>query len=110
MAVTVVGSFGGRLRRAREVAGLTQPQLAIALGFKTKRGGITISEWENDKVESLKAANLQTLSSVLGVSVDWLLHGPRVATEAPRVGAEEVEDLVEDVPTASIKKKRGGRG
>lgn len=63
-------TFGDRLRKARRVAGLSQAELADALGVSTAR----LSNWEagynlpRDLVRTANAAGVAT-----GVATEWLL-------------------------------------
>jgi len=63
-------TFGDRLSRAREHAGMDQAQLARRIGVKTS----TIKNWEADRSEP-RANRLQMLSGLLNVSMMWLLTG-----------------------------------
>lgn len=64
-----VVSRGRRIREAREHAGLTQQQLAEALGVGTQ----SIWRWEHDK--PIRGENLAALAKRLRVSMDWLQMG-----------------------------------
>ena len=59
------------LRRARQEAGLTQSQVARALGLA---GGEAVSVWERGAFEPNSAALLHRLADVLGVAVPELLR------------------------------------
>lgn len=61
-------TFGDRLAAAREVAGLSQKELAQRVGIKTS----TLRHWEEDLSEP-RANRLSILSGILGVSLRWLL-------------------------------------
>ncbi|PVA11378.1 transcriptional regulator [Pelagivirga sediminicola] len=63
-------TFGDRLAGARELAGMTQAQLAKRLGVKKK----TMDDWEND-VRDPRAMRLSMLAGLLNVSLLWLLTG-----------------------------------
>ena len=63
-------TFGDRLAAARELAGLSQEELAGQLGVKLK----SLRDWEND-VNDPRANRLQMLSGILNVSISWLLTG-----------------------------------
>lgn len=63
-------TLGGRIRRARDAAGLSGAQLARRLGVKTA----TVSGWESGRAEP-RANRLTMLAGILGVSPTWLLHG-----------------------------------
>lgn len=65
-----VSTFGDRLARAREFAGMSQAQLARRLGVKTA----TIRNWESDRSEP-RANRLQMLSGLVNVSIIWLMTG-----------------------------------
>ena len=74
-------TFGDRLARAREQAGMDQSQLARRIGVRVS----TIRNWETDRSEP-RANRLQILSGLLNVSIVWLMtgigDGPRGETEA----------------------------
>jgi transcriptional regulator with XRE-family HTH domain len=63
-------TLGGRIRRAREAAGLSGAQLARRLGVKTE----TVTGWETGRTEP-RANRLTMLAGFLAVSPTWLLHG-----------------------------------
>lgn len=65
-----VSTFGDRLARAREFAGMSQAQLARRLGVKTA----TIRNWESDRSEP-RANRLQMVSGLVNVSIIWLMTG-----------------------------------
>jgi transcriptional regulator with XRE-family HTH domain len=72
-----VSSVGGRIREIREARGMTQDQLAT-------RSGISkgfLSEVENDR-RNLSSKILLKLAIELGATVDYLLTGTTVKTEA----------------------------
>ncbi len=62
--------FGHRLREARTSAKLTQKQLAESIGVKQKQ----YQHWERGRAEP-SIDNIQRLSFVLGVNIEWLLYG-----------------------------------
>ncbi len=63
-------TFGDRLSRAREYAGMDQTQLARRLGVKLA----TIRNWEADRSEP-RSNRMQMLSGLLNVSIIWLING-----------------------------------
>lgn len=71
-------TFGGRLSRAREAAGLSVTDLASRLSVKIA----TVNAWESDR-SGPTARRLATIAGLVGVSLSWLLHGvgPSPATE-----------------------------
>lgn len=83
-------SFGDRLKKARSTAGLTQEQLASALGKKSK---LSVSGWEQGK-QTPPIDTLKAICEVLGCSADYLLHGKDIVSEPP-AGYEliKTEDL-----------------
>lgn len=62
------GNFGVRLRRLRVAKGVSQSQLATALGVSTP----SVSGWEMGRVRP-KAKRVHKLAALLGVSVSELL-------------------------------------
>ena len=80
------GKFIASMRKAQ---GLTQEALGAKLGVTNK----TISRWETGAYMS-DIEKLQALSSLLGVSVNELLSGERIA-DAERFAQKADENLVE---------------
>ncbi len=79
-------NFGKRLRRLRKERGLTQDDIAAAIGVSRQ----IISRWERNEAVP-KAGNLTALADTLGISADYLLHGktnfpatpPEIPVEVP---------------------------
>ncbi len=113
-------AFGERIARLRVAAGLTQEQLAEAMGV-TQR---VVTYWERE-ARSVRADQLAKLAGVLETSVDALLHGSGPATKK-RIPAviekleslskkrqaeilKKVESLIAETPEArkSTRKKAG---
>lgn len=88
-------TMGGRLSRARDVAGLTAPEVARRLGVKTA----TIQAWESDRSQP-RANRLTMLAGVLNVSLAWLLHG---VGESP---TDESRSELVDAVAANLKRIR----
>ena len=63
-------TFGDRIAGARDVAGMSQSDLARRLGVRLS----TLHAWEEDRSEP-RANRLQMLSGLLNVSLPWLLNG-----------------------------------
>ena len=84
-------TFGDRLAAAREVAGLTQKELAQRVGIKTG----TLRNWEEDLSEP-RANRLSILSGILGVSLRWLLTAEGEGLLAPD------EDAPQEADTSAI--------
>ncbi|AZV78821.1 helix-turn-helix domain-containing protein [Parasedimentitalea marina] len=63
-------TFGDRVAGAREVAAMTQAQLARRLGVKKA----TLLGWEQDLSEP-RANKLSMMAGVLNVSMTWLITG-----------------------------------
>jgi transcriptional regulator with XRE-family HTH domain len=63
-------TLGGRITRARDLAGLTLEETASRLGVTTD----TLAEWETDRSEP-RANKVMTLAGVLGISPAWLISG-----------------------------------
>ncbi|WP_113913197.1 helix-turn-helix domain-containing protein [Roseovarius dicentrarchi] len=99
-------TFGDRLAGARELAGMTQAELAKRLGVKKK----TMDDWEND-VRDPRAMRLSMLAGLLNVSLLWLLTGegdgpgdPGIANSYVRGGRQlmdEIRDISEQMRLAS---------
>ena len=68
------GGAGGRIKAARQAAGLTQAMLATAIGVSRS----AVAQWETDRSGQV-GANLARVAATLGVSAQHLLtgeHGP----------------------------------
>lgn len=63
-------TLGNRIKKKRNQANLTQPELGRMLGLTHS----SISNWEADKF-SPSAKNLHELASIFNCSIDWLLNG-----------------------------------
>ena len=96
-------NFGNRLRALRKKSGLTQEQLAEAIGVNP----ITISWWENDKYLP-KTQSIKALAKALGVSeADLLNDAPKhsgdwiLSISVRQELKEEVIDLSKPIPEIS---------
>lgn len=69
------GAIGGRIKQAREQAGLTQPDLADALDVTTR----TVQNYESGDTKPYK--NIAQIAEITGVSTRWLLHGEEANDE-----------------------------
>ena len=63
-------SFGQRIKAAREQAGITQ----VELGEKVGVSGVAIMRYEKGTRQP-RLEQFQRIASVLGVDVNWLMHG-----------------------------------
>lgn len=69
-----------RIRLARRIKGLSQAELAAAIGVQRS----AVAHWESRAGKWPRTEHLATLASVTGVSVDWLATGrgqPKVSRE-----------------------------
>jgi len=73
-------TLGGRITRARDLAGLTLEEAASRIGVTDE----TLSEWESDRSEP-RANKIMTLAGVLGVSPAWLISGAGDAPQSPGI-------------------------
>lgn len=71
--------FGERLAAARELAGLTQVQLAEKLGTAQSN----VASWERETV-ALRPEQLTAISDALNVSADYLLGRANARHPAPK--------------------------
>ena len=86
-------SLAGRLRLAREMAGLTQGQVAIQLGWHRP----TVSEIEAGRRRVL-AEELKTLAELYGVNAPWLIgetEGDGISDKA-RLAARQLGKLSDE--------------
>lgn len=77
--------IGARIRAARQVAGLTQAQLADAVGVSRS----AVAQWETDRAGQV-GVNLARVADVLRVSSEHLLRG-----QFPSEGGAAAEDASE---------------
>ena len=61
---------GGRIRSARQLAGMTQAELAVAVGVSRS----AVAQWETDRAGQV-GVNLARVADVLRVSSEHLLRG-----------------------------------
>lgn len=71
-------TFGDRVAAAREMAEMTQAQLARRLGVRVS----TLRSWENDLSEP-RANRLSIMAGLLNVSMMWLINGQGEGLDAP---------------------------
>lgn len=92
--------MGGRVRAARRAAGLTQKQLAEALGVEP----ITVSRWERD-VTSPSLPRLRRIAELTETTVSDLVRTDAVSAQAAELAAlreelAETRELVDRVVQA----------
>lgn len=85
--------FGERLQRARELVGNLSARELAALAGQTQS---LVAQIERGKIESPRSDTIVSLSTVLGVTTDWLLKGE---------GDEPTAELV----LAAVEKARADR-
>lgn len=71
-------TFGDRVAAAREMADMTQSELARRLGVRVA----TLRSWENDLSEP-RANRLSMMAGLLNVSMMWLINGRGEGLDAP---------------------------
>ncbi len=71
-------TFGDRVAAAREMADMTQPELARRLGVRVA----TLRSWEEDLSEP-RANRLSIMAGLLNVSMMWLINGQGEGLDAP---------------------------
>lgn len=76
---------GARIRAARQGRGLTQQELAVAVGVTRS----AVAQWETERAGQLRG-NLTRIAAALGVSVQHLLQGDTAppGQEAPENATE----------------------
>ena len=90
MVVHESGGVGGRLRTARRASGLTQKQLAEALGVES----ITVSRWERG-VTTPSLPRLRRIAEITETSVSDLVRSPDSVTAQAAELAELRKELAE---------------
>lgn len=111
--MTEIGTFGSRLRRAREIIGLKQDEMAARIGVSLR----AYSRYENEGRELPIGA--LTRAAEMGISVTWLLTGVgEPLADAKAAGIGEISrklDAIEEelhrsqVPIATDKLVEGSR-
>jgi transcriptional regulator with XRE-family HTH domain len=76
---------GERLRAARLERGLTQEALAAELGVSRS----AVAQWETDRAGQIRG-NLLRIADVLGVSLEYLLHGDDKRAPAQAATGDEL--------------------
>ncbi len=71
-------TFGDRVAAARDMAGMTQAELARRLGVRLA----TLRSWEEDLSEP-RANRLSMMAGLLNVSMMWLINGQGEGLDAP---------------------------
>jgi transcriptional regulator with XRE-family HTH domain len=82
------GGIGGRIRAARKDRQLTQDALAAAVGVSRS----AVAQWETDRAGQI-TGNLSRIASVLGVNVEWLVHGADLRAPLAAAGGDELAML-----------------
>ena len=101
--VPETATFGDRVAAAREVAEMTQAQLARRLGVRVS----TLRAWENDLSEP-RANRLSMMAGLLNVSMMWLINGQGEGLDAPMeeaslpASATEILNELRDLRTDMI--------
>ena len=70
-------TIGERIKEARENKGMTQEELAIACGYKSRS---TINKFEKEVCE-IKLSNVKKIAKALEVDPDYLIFGDRESKE-----------------------------
>lgn len=83
--------FGERLKKAREVSGMSRKAMANRVGVKLS----TVEKWENGKMNP-RANRLQLLASLLNVPLMWLLAGSQNVPE-PMSGASNRQIMLQKI-------------
>lgn len=94
-------TFGERLAKARQEAGLTQLQLAERIGVSQR----VVTYWERQPV-ALRAEQLAQLADVLGVSADFLLgrQNGRPRSSGPAGKMRQLFDAASRLPRTQQQK------
>ena len=80
MDMEYLKGFGERMRARREELGMSQLDLALKIGYKTKQAISKIEQGER----GLKVDKMNQLADALGVSIDYLMGTER-------------EDLIDEI-------------
>lgn len=102
-----MSSFGKRVIEAREAKGMTQTELADALGVRPH----VMWRYESDSSQP-KPERLEKLAKLLGVSTSWLLFGggdDDVDDRPDPPGLQEFLSLTSDVTDEELVQLRAAR-
>lgn len=69
-------SIGSRIKQARQAAGISQAELAAAMGITRS----ACSQWESNEGTGPRRERLEALAAELGVSYQWLTTGKKADT------------------------------
>lgn len=95
------GTFGQRLRRFREGRGLTQSELAQAIGSSQR----AICSYEQDRTEP-PLSGLSQMASVLGVSLDQLMGRDAATIEESKTASVRWTRKLEEINRLPERKQR----
>lgn len=93
LKLTARENVGARIKYMREKKGMTQPELAQAIGIKQP----SMSAIEGGGTKSPSAINLLKIAHVLEANPWWLATGEGEADALPAAGAQEWSDLYADL-------------
>ena len=80
--------IGARIRAVRAENGLTQDQLAAAVGVSRS----AVAQWETGRAGQI-TGNLTRIASVLAVNVEFLMYGDNKFAPGQATGADEIAML-----------------
>lgn len=85
-------TIGSRIKQARQSLGLSQAELADALGITRS----ACSQWEADVGTGPRRVRLERLAELLEVSYEWLATGrDEVRDDTPRYLSADQEELLQ---------------
>jgi transcriptional regulator with XRE-family HTH domain len=84
-----------RIRQARNEAGLSQPEMAEAIGVIAR----TYQNYESVKDPRVPWGLMNQIAAVTGKTTEWLIHGDQAAARAVQVddGFDEFRQYVTDI-------------
>lgn len=88
---TVMQEIGGRIRKARELAGLTQADLGRQIGVQAA----AVSKYEKGDADP-GTVTLAKIAEIGGVTVDWLVTGKGDLYAEPRATDPQLEAAVRE--------------
>ena len=90
-----------RIREARENCGMSQKEVALSIGVSAP----FVWAWESGKSKPT-AANLEALSNLYHVSIDWLMSNDNQKEAPPKGLDDSLIDMLVNLPPNQVQRVR----